>query len=264
GGGSFDQLHAMDYLVYAYLQQGKDVSAGKVIAEMTAITRLDDEQFAAAYAFGAAPARLALERHDWRAAAALEIKPAWFPWQKFQNVEALVYYAKAIGAARSGDVATAREWAGRIRAIRAAMPATRDYDWSGSLDSQYEAAEALIRIAEGHIGEGVAALRAAADHEDAIDKHPVTPGALLPVREMLADILLEEGQGVAALREYQAVLRAAPRRFHATAGAARAAEKAGDRSQAAAYGMQLLEIAKDAESARPELAWARGVAGGKR
>src|SRR5207253_2225895 len=87
GGGAFDQLHAMDYLVYAYLQQAKDANAREVLAEMDAITKLDENQFAAAYAFAAVPARLALERHDWKAAAALEIKPAWFPWNRFRNAE---------------------------------------------------------------------------------------------------------------------------------------------------------------------------------
>jgi hypothetical protein len=101
GGGAFDQLHAMDYLVYAYLQQGRDKSAQNVLAEMSAITQLDENQFAAAYAFAALPARWTLERHDWKAAAALEAKPAWFPWNRFRNAEALVHYAKAIGAARS-------------------------------------------------------------------------------------------------------------------------------------------------------------------
>ena len=118
GGGAFDQLHAIDYLVYAYLQQARDKSAQKVLAEMTAITKLDENQFAAAYAFAASPARWALERHDWKAAAALEVKPAWFPWNRFRNAEALVHYAKAIGAARAGDAAAARRSAEEIAAIR--------------------------------------------------------------------------------------------------------------------------------------------------
>jgi len=261
GGGAFDQLHAMDYLVYAYLQQAKDKSAEKVLAEMEAITQLDENQFAAAYAFAASPARWALERHDWKAAAALEVKPAWFPWPRFRNAEALVHYAKAIGAARAGDVASARRSAGDIAAIRKALPATRDYDWSGSLDAQWEAVTALIAYAEGKKDEGLRLLRAAADHEDAIDKHPVTPGALLPAREILADLLLENGAAAEALKEYEAVLKTAPRRFNATAGAATAAAKAGDKLKARAFAAQLLEIAKNAEAARPELARAGTLAG---
>src|SRR5512147_26871 len=144
----------MDYLVYAYLQQAKDRSAQQVLSEMSAISRLDESQFAAAYAFAAAPARWALERHDWKAAAALEIKPAWFPWNRFRNAEALVHYARAIGAARAGDVITARRSNDVIAAIRRAMPATRDYDWSGSIGAQWEAADALIAWAGGKKDEG--------------------------------------------------------------------------------------------------------------
>ena len=262
GGGAFDQLHAMDYLVYAYLQQAKDTNARKVLAEMEEIARLDENQFAAAYAFAASPARWALERHDWKAAAGLEIKPAWFPWNRFRNAEALVHYARAIGAARAGDV-VARRSTDEIAAIRKAMPATRDYDWSGSIGAQWEAAAALIAWAEGKKGEGFRFLRIAADHEDAVDKHPVTPGALLPVREMLADLLLENGAAPEALKEYEAVLKIAPRRFNATAGAAKAADKAGDKTKARAYAMQLREIANNTETSRPELEWARVYLGTK-
>jgi hypothetical protein len=263
GGGAFDQLHAMDYLVYAYLQEAKDQSAQKLVAELTGIRRLDENQFAAAYAFAAIPARWALERHDWKAAAALAIEPAWFPWDRFRNVEALVHYARAVGAARSGDAASARRSAEQISAIREALPASRDYDWAGSIGAQLEAARALIAFAEGRKDEGVRLLRAAADHEDAVDKHPVTPGALLPAREILGDLLLENGAAPDALREYQAVLKTAPRRFNATAGAAKAAEKSGDAVAARAYARQLLEIAEGADTSRPELVWARGYLAGK-
>ncbi len=263
GGGSFDQLHATDYLLYAYLQQARDASARKVLTEMEGLTSLDENQFAAAYAFAASPARWALERHDWKTAAALEIKPAWFPWNQFRNVEALVHYARAIGAARVGDVAAARRSAGEIAAIRSAMPATRDYDWSGSIGAQWEAATALIAVAEGRKDEGLRLLRIAADQEDAVDKHPVTPGTLLPVREMLADLLLENGAAPQALKEYEAVLKVAPRRFNATAGAAKAADKAGDKTKARAYAIQLREIANNAEASRPELDWARVYLGSK-
>jgi hypothetical protein len=263
GGGAFDQLHAMDYLVYAYLQQAQDKSAQEVLAEMAAITELDENQFAAAYAFAASPARWALERHDWKAAAALEVKPAWFPWNRFRNAEALVHYAKAIGAARRGDAAAARRSAEELATIRRVLPASRDYDWSGSINAQWEAATALISLAEGKKDEGLRLLRTAAEHEDAVDKHPVTPGALLPVREMLADLLLENGATADALKEYEAVLKTAPRRFNATAGAARAANEAGEKAKARAYAMQLLEIARNADASRPELAWARGYVGAR-
>lgn len=263
GGGAFDQLHAVDYLVYAYLQQAKDTRARELLTELAALTRLDENQFAAAYAFAAAPARLALERHDWKAAAELQLQPAWFPWSRFRNVEALVYYTRAIGAARAGDVSTARHSAAEIGAIRKALPATPDYDWAGSIGALEEGASALITFAEGKKDEGLRQLRAAANYEDSVDKHPVTPGALLPLREILADLLLEQGAAGEALKEYQAVLKVAPRRFNATAGAAKSAAKVGNASEARAYAVQLLEIAKDADSSRPELIWARSYLAGK-
>jgi hypothetical protein len=263
GGGAFDQLHAIDYLVYAFLQQAKDMRARELLTELAALTKLDENQFAAAYAFAAAPARWALERHDWKAAAALEIRPSWFPWSRFRNVEALVYYARAIGAARAGDVSAARRSAAEISAIRKAVPATGDYDWAGSIGALEEGAAALITFAEGKKDEGLRQLRVAADHEDAVDKHPVTPGSLLPLREILADLLFEQGAARDALKEYRAVLKVAPRRFNATAGAAKSAAKAGDASEARAYAQQLLEIAKDADSPRLELTWARSYLAGK-
>jgi hypothetical protein len=262
GGGAFDQLHAMDYLVYAYLQQAKDRNAQKVLTELGSIRTLDENQFAAAYAFAAAPARWALERHDWNAAAALEIQPAWFPWNRFRNVEALVYYAKAVGAARAGDASSARRSAEQISAIRDALPVTRDYDWAGSIGAQLEAARALVIFAGGKKDEGLRLLREAAGHEDAVDKHPVTPGALLPVREILADLLLETGEAAQALREYQTVLKNAPRRFNATAGAAKAAVKSGQAAEARSYARQLLDMTRDADTSRPELVWARSYVAG--
>ena len=262
GGGSFDELHAMDYLVYAYLQEAKDAQARTVLAEMEKITKLDEPQFAAAYAFAASPARWALERHDWKAASKLELKPAWFPWDRFRNVEALIHYARAIGSARLGDVAAARRSNDEIAAIRKTMPATRDYDWSGSIGAQSEAVTALIACATGAKDEGFRLLRMAADHEDAVDKHPVTPGPLLPVREMLADLLLENGSGPEALKEYEAVLKTSPRRLNAMAGAAKAADKAGDKTKARAYAQQLRDIANKTETSRPELEWARVYLGG--
>jgi hypothetical protein len=114
-----------------------------------------------------------------------------------------------------------------------------------------------VAWAEGKKDEGLRLLRIAAGHEDAVDKHPVTPGALLPAREMLADLLLEKGAAAEALREYEAVLKTAPRRLNATAGAAKASDRAGDKTKARAYSMQLLEIADNPETSRPELEWAR-------
>jgi hypothetical protein len=146
----------------------------------------------------------------------------------------------------------------RVLLICCAVLATAQED-----HSRHQHLIAGLVWAEGRKTEGVQLLRLAADHEDAIDKHPVTPGALLPVREMLADLLLQNGAATEALKEYEAVLQAAPRRFNATAGAAKAADRAGESTQARAYAMQLLEIASNAETSRPELEWSRAYLRGK-
>ena len=136
------------------------------------------------------------------------------------------------------------------------MPPTRDYDWSGSIGAQWEAANALVIYTEGRKEEGLRLLDDAAAHEDSVDKHPVTPGALLPAREILADLLMERSPG-AALTEYEAVLKTAPRRFHSLAGAAKAADLAGDAPKARAYAIAVRDLTKDAETPRPELEWVR-------
>ncbi|HSE43369.1 MAG TPA: hypothetical protein VLH08_21595, partial [Acidobacteriota bacterium] len=109
GSGSFDQLHAMDYLVYAYLQMGQDENAKKVFDEMKTITKLDEDQFAAAYAFAAVPVRYSVERGRWADAAAITAGPSWFPWKKFPYAEAITYFGRGLGSARTGDVEAARK-----------------------------------------------------------------------------------------------------------------------------------------------------------
>ncbi len=203
GAGSFDQLHALDYLVYAYLQEGRDASARHVLEEMTAMTAVDDQQPAAAYSFAAAPQRYALERHDWKASAALEVGPAWFEWKRHPQFEAVGHYGRAIGAARAGEVAVARQEIAVLAALQAKVPQAKDYDWSSAVAAQRETAEAVLAFAEGHHAEALRALSAAADHEDAAGKHAISPGPLLPARELLGDLLLETGANAEALAAYE-------------------------------------------------------------
>jgi hypothetical protein len=257
GAGAFDQLHAMDYLVYAYLQQARDRSARRVLDEMAAMTKVDEEQFAAAYAFAAAPQRYALERRDWSAAARLETAPRWFNWKRHPQFEAVAHYGRGIGAARAGDSAAARAEIAALTALQKQAPPARDYDWSSAVAAQIEVVEALAAFAEGRKSEALDALRRAADHEDKIGKHAVTPGPLLPARELLGDLLMETGRTGEALLAYEASLKIAPHRFHSVAGAARAAELTGDAVKARAHSLDLVRLAGQAETTRPELARAR-------
>ena len=263
GAGSFDQLHALDYLVYAYLQQGRDASAKRVLDEMAAMTQLDDQQPAAAYSFAAAPQRYALERHDWKAAAGLSLGPLWFDWKRHPQFEAVAHYGRAIGAARAGELSIARQEIAALTALQARVPQARDYDWSHAVAAQRETAEAVLAFAEGKQADALRALRVAADHEDAVGKHAISPAALLPAREMLADLLLETGANAEALAAYEEALRLAPHRFNSVAGAARAAERSGDKLKAKAYYMDLERLGEHAEAPRPELDKARAFIASK-
>lgn len=263
GSNSFDELHALDYLVYAYLQEGRDNSAHRVLEQMAAMKELDDQQPAAAYTFAAAPQRYALERHDWKASAATNIAPEWFDWTRQPQFEAVGHYGRAIGAARAGDVAVARQEIAAMEALRKRVPQARDYDWSSAVAAQCEAAEALLAFAEGRRLEALKALSLAADHEDAVGKHAISPGALLPVRELLGDLLLETGANAEALAAYEAALHVAPHRFNSVAGAARAAERSGDRLKARAYYQDLARLGEHAETLRPELVEARAYIASK-
>jgi hypothetical protein len=254
GYASFDQLHALDYLAYAYLQQARDGDARRVLDEVAAVEKLDQPNFAAAYALAAVPARYTLERRDWSAAAGLTVRPAGFPWDKYLYAEALLHFARAVGGARGGNLAAARDGFLRLTQIKKALLDANDSFWAGQVEIQRLAAEGWIARAEGRTDEARRLLRAAADLEDTTDKHPVTPGSVLPAREMLADLLLDLGEPAAALREYEISLVTVPGRFNSLAGAVRAAEKAGDARKAAELFGKLQALSAKADGSRPELA----------
>jgi tetratricopeptide (TPR) repeat protein len=257
GASSFDQLHAMDYLAYAYLQGAQDQKAKGVFDELSQISKLDLENFAAAYAFAAIPARYTLERRRWTEATELTPHPRAFPWQQFPYAEAIIYFARAVGAARSGEIAAAHRDVEKLVVIQQALVQAKDAYWADQVEIQRRAASAWLALAEGDREKALELMRAAAELEDSTEKHPVTPGVILPAREMLGDLLLETGQPAKALIEFEVSLRNAPNRFNGLAGAARAAELAGDRKKAADYYTQLVKLCNNADGARPELQWAK-------
>ncbi len=258
GAAAQDQLHALDYLAYAYLQTAQDEKAKNVLAEALSYSAADQEVFQAAYAWAAIPARLALERHRWTEAAALTLHPATFPWSRFQFAEAIMRFARAIGAARSGNPAAASQEVEQLARIQQALSQTQSgYDWATQVEIQRQAAAAWLAHAEGRNDEALQLLHKAAALEDTTDKHPVTPGAILPAREQLGDLLLEMKQPAQALKEFEAVLRFAPQRFNSLYGAARAAELSGQAKKARAHYASLVAVCKHADSERAELQAAR-------
>ena len=263
-GASREELHAMDYLTYAYLQTGRDKPAEGVRAHLYAIQKVDEPIFSVAFAATAIPARLALERRRWKEAANLEL-PAnvrtLAPLDSFRWGEAHVLFARAIGAARSGDAAAARVEIAGLSEIEQGMkvpPGT--YDWKTQVSIERQIAQAWLARALRRDDEAVQLLKAAADLDDATEKHPVTPGAILPAREQLAELLLELGRPAEALTQYGASLKRAPLRLASVLGAARAATLAGNKAQARVYNDQLLALTKNSDGSRQEISEARRAA----
>ena len=261
--GAKDELHAMDYLAYAYLQSAQD-SKAKEIADQTArINKVDEEIFQVAYALAAIPARYALERRQWSDAAALKLQPADFPWQKFSYAEAIIHFARAIGAARSGDADSASKEVARLTEIQKGLAAGKENYWATQVEIQRMSAAAWLAHAQGNREEALKLMKAAADLEDTTEKHPVTPGAIVPARELLGELLLEQGDPKQALKEFEAAALVSPNRFNGLYGAARAAEMAGDQNKARTFYAKLLSLSERSDGQRVELQAARTFLAGK-
>jgi tetratricopeptide (TPR) repeat protein len=253
GAASFDQLHAMDYLVYAYLQGAQDQKAERVLEQTRSFNRVDAEVFAAAYAFGAMPARYALERRRWAEAARLQVHPTSFPWDRFRYAEAMTYFARAVGAARNGEATAARNDVEKLASIQSALAEAKDGYWANQVEIQRRLAAAWLARAEKRDEEALKLMRAAVELEASTEKHPVTPGPIIPAREMLGDMLIELNQPGQALREFETSLRDSPNRFNGLYGAAHAAELSGDLKTASAYYGKVVALCNNADGTRVEL-----------
>jgi hypothetical protein len=257
GIGAYDALHAMDYMMFGHLQQAQDKAAKALMDEAAAIRTVNVENFVAAYAFAAIPARFALERGDWTQAAALKLTPSELAWNKFPQSEAILIFARGLGAARIGDVGAAREDVKRLEALKETLTAAKNTYWAGQTDFQIKTVNAWIALAEKRNEVAVPLMRAAAKAEEASDKHAVTPGNVVPSRELLGEMLLILNQPAQALPEFEHSLKRDPNRFRGVYGAARAAEASGNRKAAADYYRKLQALAADRDAERPELTQAK-------
>ena len=210
-----EELHAMDYLTYAYLQLGRDAEAAGVLADLHGISGLQADVFKIGYAASAMPVRYAIERRKWTEAAQLEPIAG-----TQQHVSAITAWARAIGLARSGNPAAARRELDRLE--DAYKKLTGDDYWATQVHVQSNEALAWIAYAEGKKDDALKLMRAAADEEDAVEKRPVTPGAIVPAREQLGDMLLESNRAQEALNEFEKALTTSPQRRGAVMGQARA------------------------------------------
>lgn len=251
-------LHALDYMTYAYLQMAMDSQAASAVQRASHIEKSSSEAAASnPFAFAAIPARYALERQQWSAAAQIDVETS----PTAPSVEAMSRFARAVGAARSGNLAAVTPEIDRLTALQAQALQMKDAYWAGIIDIQRRGASAWLLFAQGKQSAGIDAMRAAADAEDATDKAAVTPGPLAPAREMLGFMLLESGNALAALTAFDAVIAKEPNRFLALYGAGQAAQKADQSARARNYYRQIAAICKDVQSNRPELAYARKMAG---
>lgn len=254
-----NELHAKDYLIYAYLQGAQDREAKEAL-EAPPPGRPDDPQYMNwLYAMGTSPARYAVERHRWAEAAALSVPPNTFPGGRWAWTEANLHFARALGAACMGKTDAAREDVEQLAILRDTLTQNNDKYWADQVDIQRETASAWIMLAEGKGEEALTQMRSGAEHEDRTDKHNVTPGVILPARELLGEMLLELNQPAQAMVEFEATLRTAPNRFNALSGAARAAKLSGDSEKAKSYYAKLLALCSHADGDRPELQEARSL-----
>ena len=251
-----EELHAMDYQTYAYLQLGKDTEAMRIQSETDGILKRVEAgsgyNLAGEYAAAAIPARVVLERGAWKDAASMKARTSAFP-----QADAITLFARVIGAARSGQAAEARSGLAALAPLADTLKAKNDAYWSNIVAIQRMAAEGWTLHAEGKTAEGVALLRKAADEEDKTEKSPVTPGPIAPARELLAELLLQAGQAKPALVEFDKAMTREPGRFRSLAGAMRAAQAAGDAAKAKKYAGDLLTLTKGATPGRPEIAEAQ-------
>jgi hypothetical protein len=245
------EMHARDYMVYAYLQSGRDEAARQVIAEAQQFAGAESASPAGPFALAAMPARFAMERGAWTEAADLAPQSS-----KFAFADAMTHFARAVGLARSGKPGAAAADVETLQQLADTLRASNAY-WAEQVDIQHMAATAWIADAEGRRDEALALMRRAAEIEAGTEKHALTPGPLTPAREQLAERLLAAGRPADALKEFEAVQQVEPNRLRALAGAGRAAELAGDRAAAKRHYGQVFEIAASADTARPQIEAAR-------
>jgi tetratricopeptide (TPR) repeat protein len=218
GATSLHYAHAIDYLVYGYLQLGEGDKAKQALEQLASHHPVQ-AVFPSAYALAAIPARIPLEQKKWLQASQIKIQhPRYIPWGKFPQIEAITYFARGVGAARSGNLPLAQQSVSMLNALYDKTKAISPHYWAPLVDAQRKVVDAWISFAKGKTEQALVQLRQAADIEDSIDKNPVTPGAVIPARELLADMLLLQGDNAGALTAYKSTLAISPNRRNSLAG----------------------------------------------
>ncbi|HEU4469600.1 MAG TPA: tetratricopeptide repeat protein [Flavisolibacter sp.] len=248
-----EELHAMDYLMYAYLQKGDNDLARKQLDYLRTIGAVHPANFKVAYAFASVPSRYVLENKSWKEAAALQLHAASFDWKEFPWQKAIFQFARLMGAVHTGNTAAAKTELKELKLLHQALLEQKDAYKAAQVEIQINTSEAWIKLKNNQVEEALALMKMAANQEDRTEKHPVTPAEVIPARELLGDMLLEARLYNEALGAYEANLRKHPNRFNGLYGAGLAAEKAGDLQKATVYYKTLLRISGHGTNARPEI-----------
>ena len=230
-----EELHALDYLLYAYLQKGDDDHAKEQMDYLKTIKEVHPVNFKVLYAFAAMPGRYFLEKRMWKEAAAMEISPADFPWEKFSWQKAIFHFTRVLGSVHIDKMKEAKMEVDNLKALHNILSKQKNMSREAAqVAVQINASEAWINYKEGNNNEALKLMTAAADMEDATEKHPVTPGEIIPARELLGDLLLEMNKPALALEAYKSVLKTHPNRLNGLYGAGVAAQKSGNKEEAIA------------------------------
>jgi hypothetical protein len=252
-----EELHGLDYLVYAYLQKGENDLARAQVKYLSTIKAVYPANFKVAYAFAAIPSRYLLENKRWKDAAALQVQPANFSWNEFPWQQAIIHFTRLLGASHIHNFEAARSELAQLSKLRDTLLQQKDLYKAREIEIQVKIGEAWIQFQFASKTDALTIMKLAAGMEDSTEKHPVTPGEVLPARELLGDMLLQEGHNNEALKAYETSLVKSPNRFNGLYGAGVASAKTGNTQKADIYFKQLLAVTDTANSDRPELVEAR-------
>jgi tetratricopeptide (TPR) repeat protein len=248
-----EELHGLDYLVYSYLQKGADDLAKQQLDYLITITKVSPPSFKTAYAFAAIPSRYFLERKMWAEAAALQIQHTNVPWEKFPWQEAIVHFTRLIGSVHIHNLDEAKKELGNLRSSYDVLTKQKDKaKEAAQVAVQIKAGEAWIEYKKGNNDKALELMKSAADMEDGMEKHPVTPGEVLPARELLGEMQLELNKPALALEAFELDLKTHPNRFNGLNGAGIAAERSGQTEKSKGFFEKLVGISEPT-SKRPEL-----------
>ncbi len=250
---SLHYLHALDYLVYAYLQTGMDKKASEVLHTIQSINEPFQAHGASAYSLAAIPARIAIERQDWATAADIAPRaPQNYPWDKFPAMEAITYFARALGAARSGNTSQAQAAIDKLAMLKAQLPASAAY-WATQIEIQRQSAIAWLQYQSGEKNKALTTMQRAAQLEASTEKHPITPGEVVSANELYADMLLALKRYDDALAQYEISLKRNPNRLNSLYSAGFAAEAKERTKEAITYYQQLVNVTAHADTDLPPI-----------